>query len=147
MKQRVPVSVDDYLAAQPEATRRKLEQMRAAIRNAVPEAVEGIGYGMPGYKLHGKPLLYFAGFKEHCSLPAQQTHSGEAHQPNREAACGWYSRYGGKTSAKVNTLTARNRRRLSGGPGHLPLHWFPAQSGDFVLLDQAGLPRSNSPTG
>src|SRR5947209_15998382 len=26
------------------------------------------GYGMPGYKLHGKPMLYFAGFKEHYSL-------------------------------------------------------------------------------
>jgi len=35
---------------------------------AVPEAVEGIGYRMPGYKLHGKPMLYFAGFKEHYSL-------------------------------------------------------------------------------
>ncbi len=23
---------------------------------------------MPGYKLHRKPMLYFAGFKEHCSL-------------------------------------------------------------------------------
>jgi hypothetical protein len=23
---------------------------------------------MPGYKLHGKPMLYFAGFKEHYSL-------------------------------------------------------------------------------
>jgi uncharacterized protein YdhG (YjbR/CyaY superfamily) len=30
--------------------------------------VEGIGYRMPGYKLHGKPMLYFAGFKEHYSL-------------------------------------------------------------------------------
>jgi uncharacterized protein YdhG (YjbR/CyaY superfamily) len=34
----------------------------------VPEAVEGIGYRMPGYKLRGKPMLYFAGFKEHYSL-------------------------------------------------------------------------------
>jgi uncharacterized protein YdhG (YjbR/CyaY superfamily) len=42
--------------------------VRAAIRRAVPEAVEGIGYGMPGYKLRGKPILYFAGFKEHYSL-------------------------------------------------------------------------------
>ena len=33
--------------------------MRAAIRRAVPEAVEGIGYRMPGYNLHGKPMLYF----------------------------------------------------------------------------------------
>ena len=30
--------------------------------------VEGIGYRMPGYKLHGKPMLYFAGFKQHYSL-------------------------------------------------------------------------------
>ncbi len=35
---------------------------------AVPDAVEGIGYRMPGYKLHGKAMLYFAGFKEHLSL-------------------------------------------------------------------------------
>ena len=42
--------------------------MRAAIRRAVPEAVERIGYGMPGYKLNGRPLLYFAGFKQHYSL-------------------------------------------------------------------------------
>ena len=34
----------------------------------MPEAVEGIGYRMPGYKLHGKPMLYFAGFKNHYSL-------------------------------------------------------------------------------
>ena len=68
MKQSVPKSVDEYLAAQPAAVRPKLEQVRAAIRKAVPEAVEGIGYRMPGYKLHGRPMLYFAGFKEHYSL-------------------------------------------------------------------------------
>lgn len=68
MKQAVPISVDEYIAAQPEAVRPKLEQVRATIRRAVPEAVEGIGYRMPGYKLRGKPLLYFAGFKNHYSL-------------------------------------------------------------------------------
>jgi uncharacterized protein YdhG (YjbR/CyaY superfamily) len=68
MKQSVPKSVDEYIAAQPEVMRPKLEQVRAAIRNAVPDAIEGIGYRMPGYKLHGKPMLYFAGFKEHYSL-------------------------------------------------------------------------------
>ena len=68
MKQSVPNSVDEYLAAQPKAVRQKLEQVRAAIRRAVPEAVERIGYRMPGYKLRGKPMLYFAGFKEHYSL-------------------------------------------------------------------------------
>jgi uncharacterized protein YdhG (YjbR/CyaY superfamily) len=68
MKQSVPKSVDEYIAAQPEAVRPKLEQVRAAIRTAVPQAVESIGYRIPGYKLHGRPMLYFAGFKEHYSL-------------------------------------------------------------------------------
>jgi uncharacterized protein YdhG (YjbR/CyaY superfamily) len=68
MKERVPNTVDEYIGAQPEALRPKLQQVRAAIRRAVPEALEGIGYGMPGYKLKGKPLLYFAGFKQHYSL-------------------------------------------------------------------------------
>ena len=70
MKQSVPNSVDEYIAAQPKGVRQKLEQVRAAIRRAVPEAVEGIGYRMPGYKLRGKPIVYFAGFKEHYSLSA-----------------------------------------------------------------------------
>jgi uncharacterized protein YdhG (YjbR/CyaY superfamily) len=68
MKSSVTHSVDEYISAQPEAIRPKLEQVRAAIRKAVPEAVEVIGYGMPGYKLQGKAMLYFAGFKEHYSL-------------------------------------------------------------------------------
>uniref|UniRef100_Q023R8 YdhG-like domain-containing protein n=1 Tax=Solibacter usitatus (strain Ellin6076) TaxID=234267 RepID=Q023R8_SOLUE len=68
MKTSIATSVDEYIAAQPEGLRPKLEQVRAAIRKAVPDAVEGIGYRMPGYKLHGKPMLYFAGFKEHYSL-------------------------------------------------------------------------------
>jgi uncharacterized protein YdhG (YjbR/CyaY superfamily) len=68
MKKDVPKSVDEYIAAQPEAVRPKLEQVRAVIRKAVPAALEGIGYGIPGYKLHGKPMLYFGGFKDHYSL-------------------------------------------------------------------------------
>lgn len=68
MKKDGPQSVDEYIAEQPEAMRPKLQQVRAAIRRAVPEALEGIGYRMPGYKLNGKPMLYFASFKEHYSL-------------------------------------------------------------------------------
>ncbi len=68
MQRSVPNSVDEYIAGQPEAVRPKLEQVRVAIKKAVPAAVEGIGYRMPGYKLQGKPMLYFAGFKDHYSL-------------------------------------------------------------------------------
>jgi len=68
MDKLVPASVDDYIAAQPAELRPKLEQVREAIRSAVPDALEGIGYRMPGYKLNGKPMLYFGAFKGHYSL-------------------------------------------------------------------------------
>jgi uncharacterized protein YdhG (YjbR/CyaY superfamily) len=66
-------SVDEYLRAQPRAAQRILKQVRAAIRKAVPEAQEGISYGMPTYKLNGRPVIYFAGWKAHYSLyPANE---------------------------------------------------------------------------
>lgn len=61
-------SVDDYITAQPKTVQRLLKQMRATIRKAVPEAVESISYGIPTFKLRGRPLLYFAAWKEHLSL-------------------------------------------------------------------------------
>jgi uncharacterized protein YdhG (YjbR/CyaY superfamily) len=61
-------SVDDYLAAQPESAQRILGRVRSAIRKAMPEAEEVISYKIPAYKLHGRVVLYFAGWKEHYSL-------------------------------------------------------------------------------
>jgi len=57
-------SVDDYIAAQPKDLQPKLIQLRQTIRKNAPTAEEGIGYGMPAYKLGG-PLVYFASFKNH----------------------------------------------------------------------------------
>ena len=57
-------SVDDYIAAQPQALQPKLVQLREIIRKAAPKAEECISYGMPAYKHHG-PLVYFACFKQH----------------------------------------------------------------------------------
>jgi len=45
-----------------------LEAVRRAIKAAAPEAVEGISYGMPGFKYRGRPLVYFAAAKAHCAL-------------------------------------------------------------------------------
>jgi uncharacterized protein YdhG (YjbR/CyaY superfamily) len=42
--------------------------VRTAIRRAVPRAEEMVSYGMPTYKLHGRPLLYFAAWKHHYSV-------------------------------------------------------------------------------
>lgn len=69
-----PDTVDAYIAAQPEAVRARLERMRAAIRKAAPNAVEQISYAIPAFKIDGKVLVYFAGWKEHVALyPASAT--------------------------------------------------------------------------
>lgn len=60
--------VDDYIASQPEAAQRVLARVRSAIRKAVPGAEEMISYKIPTYKLHGRPVIYFAGWKQHYSL-------------------------------------------------------------------------------
>ena len=61
-------SVDEYIAAQPEGSRAALEAVRATIRRAVPRAKEVISYQIPAFKVDGKPVIYFAGWKEHYSL-------------------------------------------------------------------------------
>jgi len=61
-------SVDQYLADQPPERRPALETVRAAIRRAAPQAVEGISYQIPAYRLHGQVLVYFAGWTQHFSL-------------------------------------------------------------------------------
>ena len=61
-------SVDDYLAAQPEDARPVLERVRRAIRKALPEAEETIAYNIPAYKLNGRAVVYFAGWKRHFSV-------------------------------------------------------------------------------
>jgi uncharacterized protein YdhG (YjbR/CyaY superfamily) len=63
-------SVDEYIALQPETVQGVLERVRSTIRKALPEAEEVISYKIPAYKVHGSPLLYFAGWSQHYSLYA-----------------------------------------------------------------------------
>ena len=62
------VSVDDYIASYPEETRTQLAGVRRAIRRAVPQAGEKISYGMATFTIEGKPLIYYAGWKNHVGL-------------------------------------------------------------------------------
>ena len=63
-----PKTVDEYIAVAPEPARSYLEKMRAAIRSVVPrESTEVISYGIPSFK-HGKILVWYAAFANHCSL-------------------------------------------------------------------------------
>ena len=72
-----PTTINEYIAGFPEDTQGILNQVRATIRRAAPDAVESIGYGMPAYKLNGRPLVYFAGFKNHIGFYATPTGHSE----------------------------------------------------------------------
>ncbi|HEY5921496.1 MAG TPA: DUF1801 domain-containing protein [Kofleriaceae bacterium] len=61
-------SVAEYIAAQPPHLRLVLKRVRAAIRKALPRAMEGISYQMPIYKLDGTMVLYFAGYPKHYAI-------------------------------------------------------------------------------
>ena len=59
--------VTHYITNCPQQCQEKLHQLRAFIRNAVPEAEEVISYQMPAYKYHGM-LVYFAGYEKHIGF-------------------------------------------------------------------------------
>jgi len=61
-------SVDEYIASHPEAVQPVLKRVRSTIRKAVPGSEEVISYQIPTYKLHGRPVLSFAGWRQHYSL-------------------------------------------------------------------------------
>lgn len=65
--------IEQYIAGFPKDTQKALTQVRTTIRKAAPEAEEFIAYGMPAYKLNGKPLVYFAGYKNHIGFYATPT--------------------------------------------------------------------------
>jgi uncharacterized protein YdhG (YjbR/CyaY superfamily) len=57
-----------YLAAAPPETRRRLKTIHALARSIAPKAEPVFSYGIPGFRLHGKPFVWYAAFKEHISL-------------------------------------------------------------------------------
>jgi uncharacterized protein YdhG (YjbR/CyaY superfamily) len=62
--------VDAYINSFDGECRKRLREVRTIIKTEVPDAVESISYGLVGYKLNKKPLIYFGGFKEHIGLYA-----------------------------------------------------------------------------
>lgn len=64
------MTVDDYIAQFHGHVRERLEAMRQIVCEVAPEADESMAYGMPAYKLRGKPLIYFAGYENHIGFYA-----------------------------------------------------------------------------
>jgi len=79
-KETTAEDVDRYLAQVPHPHRAALEKVRKTIRAAAPKATEGISYGIPTFRIEGRPFIWYAAWKNHCSLyplsdPVLQAHA------------------------------------------------------------------------
>jgi uncharacterized protein YdhG (YjbR/CyaY superfamily) len=63
-----PNNMDEYIAGFPKDTQEILEQIRATIKKAVPDAEETISYAIPAFTLNKDYLVYFAAFKNHIGF-------------------------------------------------------------------------------
>jgi uncharacterized protein YdhG (YjbR/CyaY superfamily) len=61
-------AVDDYLAAAPKEKRATLKKLRQTIKAAAPKASESMSYGIVGYKLQRKAVVYFGYWKAHYAF-------------------------------------------------------------------------------
>ncbi len=66
-------NVETYIDQFEGIVKERLETIRSIIKENAPEADEMISYGMPGYKINKKPLVYFAGYKNHVGFYATPT--------------------------------------------------------------------------
>ena len=62
-----PTTIDEYIANFPKGIQDTLQELRATIKNAAPEAEEAISYQMPTFKLKGN-LVHFAAYKNHIGF-------------------------------------------------------------------------------
>lgn len=69
-----PPEVEAYLQAQSPAAQEQLRALRAQILALRPKAVEGMSYGMPAIRLHGKAV---AGYQATRQGASYYPHSGQ----------------------------------------------------------------------
>jgi uncharacterized protein YdhG (YjbR/CyaY superfamily) len=64
-------SIEQFLDGVPPDKCRALQHLRDEIRRLVPEATESISYGVPAFKLGGRPLVSFGAARDHCTFYVQ----------------------------------------------------------------------------
>jgi uncharacterized protein YdhG (YjbR/CyaY superfamily) len=62
-----PTTVDEYVAAAPEAGRSHVREIRAILKKAAPKAKETLKWGQPAYEAE-RILFAFAAFKSHLNF-------------------------------------------------------------------------------
>jgi uncharacterized protein YdhG (YjbR/CyaY superfamily) len=68
-----------YFASLPPVVCSRMKAIRDMVRALAPDAVEVFSYGIPGFKLDGKPLVWYAAFKQHTSLYPMTASIRKAH--------------------------------------------------------------------
>jgi uncharacterized protein YdhG (YjbR/CyaY superfamily) len=63
-----PKTVGNYIGSFPPEVQKILQQIRATIQKAAPKAEDAMGYGVASFRLNGKPLVYYAAFKNHIGF-------------------------------------------------------------------------------
>jgi uncharacterized protein YdhG (YjbR/CyaY superfamily) len=61
-------TIAQYIALFPKDVQGMLKEVKLTIAKAAPKAVEAISYGIPTFKLNGKNLVHFAGYKGHIGF-------------------------------------------------------------------------------
>lgn len=61
-------SVNEYINDFPPEQQEKMRKLQKMFINLDSEIDESISYNIPGYKIQGKPVIYFAAFKNHISI-------------------------------------------------------------------------------
>jgi len=61
-------NIDEYIDIFPKDVQKVLQSVRQTIQKAAPQALEAISYKMPTFKLNGKNLVHFAGWKKHIGF-------------------------------------------------------------------------------
>lgn len=64
--------VSAYFEKFPPEVQDRMQLIRQMIMKQAPDAVESMAYAMPGYKLNGKPLIYYAAYGKHIGLYAME---------------------------------------------------------------------------
>lgn len=60
--------IDLYIDRQDPSLQPTLRMIRNIVHTTAPGVIESLSYGMPAYKYRGKPLIYFASFKNHIGV-------------------------------------------------------------------------------
>jgi uncharacterized protein YdhG (YjbR/CyaY superfamily) len=60
--------VDKYLAGLPPDAQAALQKLRKTIAGAATGATEGFSYGVPAFRLEGRPIVAYGASRKHCSL-------------------------------------------------------------------------------